>query len=193
MLVLMADHSASQEGAGTDAVIAAVESTAHTFDPRTFEQAFDSAFRAAYRVAYRLLGNRDDADECAQEALARAYPRWKHLSRNGNPTPWVVRVAANLAIDHWRRSNRQREASQSTSATSVASADAGLADRLAIHSALAVLPRRQRQVVVLRYLADMTESQVAAALTINIGTVKQHASRGLTALRIQLGNELQEQ
>ena len=57
----------------------------------------DAAFRAAYRSAFRLLGDREEALDCAQEALTRAYPRWERLLRDGDPTPWVARVAGNDA------------------------------------------------------------------------------------------------
>jgi RNA polymerase sigma factor (sigma-70 family) len=55
-----------------------------------------------------------------------------------------------------------------------------------LNAALAELPRRQREVVVLRYVGDFSEAQVASALGISPGAVKQHASRGLAALRNQL-------
>ena len=53
-------------------------------------------------------------------------------------------------------------------------------------SARVSLPTRQRDVLVLRYLADLTEADTAAALGVAIGTVKQHAHRGLAALRASL-------
>jgi DNA-directed RNA polymerase specialized sigma24 family protein len=73
--------------------------------PPAFEAEFDHLFAAAYRAAFRLLGDREEASDCAQEALTRAYPRWERL-RRGEPASWVVRVAANLAIDRWRRQQR---------------------------------------------------------------------------------------
>ncbi|HEY1739863.1 MAG TPA: sigma factor, partial [Acidimicrobiia bacterium] len=79
-------------------------------DPASFEAAFDGLFAAAYRAAFRLLGEREEASDCAQEALTRAYPRWDRLQHKGDPSPWVVRVAANLAIDRWRRSQRSDRA-----------------------------------------------------------------------------------
>ena len=64
-------------------------------------------------------------------------------------------------------------------------------DRMELVAHLARLPRRQREVVVLRYLADLPEATVAAALGCSTGTVKQHASRGLCALRIGLAPTLE--
>jgi RNA polymerase sigma-70 factor (sigma-E family) len=149
----------------------------------TFDTAFPDLFRAAYRVAYRLTRSREDADDCAQEACARAYTDWKKLSRRGDVTPWVVRVSGNLAIDRWRTTNRNRGLHASAGAASPP------ADRVDLAHALDGLPRRQREVVVLRYIADLSEATVASALGCSVGTVKTHASRGLAALRRVLGND----
>jgi RNA polymerase sigma-70 factor (sigma-E family) len=149
----------------------------------TFDDAFAALFRCAYRVAFRLLGDREDATDVAQEALARASVRWSRLLRGGDPTPWVVRVAANLALDRWRRRRvAARVAVVMPSSTS-------LPERVDLQRALAALPRRQREVVVLRYVADLPEADVARALGCSVGTVKTHASRGLAALRVALGDE----
>lgn len=150
----------------------------------SFDDAFDDLFRDAYRVAYRLLGSREDASDVAQEALARASVRWARLTGRGDPAPWVVRVATNLALDRWRR--RRTAAAHPFAAGGAAVADP-VDDRVDLHRALAALPRRQREVVVLRYVADLPEAAVAHALGCSVGTVKTHASRGLAALREALG------
>jgi RNA polymerase sigma-70 factor (sigma-E family) len=149
----------------------------------SFDDAFDGLFRDAYRVAYRLLGSREDACDVAQEALARASLRWSRLTGRGDPAPWVVRVATNLALDRWRR---RRTAASHPVAAGVPVVDP-VDDRVDLHRALAALPRRQRDVVVLRYVADLPEAAVAHALGCSVGTVKTHASRGLAALRAALG------
>ena len=147
-----------------------------------FDQMFPELFRQAYRVAYRLLGSREDAADCAQEACARACADWPKLTRSGNPLPWVVRVSSNLAIDRWRRAQRTR--GRDVSATvSVFDPDP---ERLDLYRALEALPRRQRDVLVLRHLADMSEAAVAELLGCSIGTVKSNASRARAALRAVL-------
>jgi RNA polymerase sigma factor (sigma-70 family) len=64
--------------------------------------------------------------------------------------------------------------------------------RLALGAALRGLPRRQREVVSLRYLADISEADVAQSLGISLNSVKKHTARGMTALRSRLGAEWQE-
>jgi RNA polymerase sigma-70 factor (sigma-E family) len=156
---------------------ALIDATAGALD---FDSAFPALFAGAYRVAFRLLGNREDAADIAQEACARACVRWRRLSRGGDPTPWVVRVAGNLAIDRWRR---RRTVATHPLPVAVATTTP---ERVDLHRALAELSGRQREVIVLRYFADLSEATVAEALGCSVGTVKQHASRALASLRATL-------
>ena len=145
-----------------------------------FEEAFPDLYRLAYRVAFRVLGDRGDAEDVAQEALARAHLRWMRLWER--PEGWVVTVATNLSIDRHRRRRRV----SGLASDPLAIVDVYQCERIDLARALRRLPRRQREVVVLRYLADWSESDVAEALGISAGAVKSHASRGLAALRHHL-------
>jgi RNA polymerase sigma-70 factor (sigma-E family) len=148
--------------------------------PYDFDSAFPDLYRLAYRVAFKILGDRGDAEDVAQEALARAYLRWRRLE--DRPHGWVSHVASNLAIDRYRR--RRRTIPRPTN--TIGLVDPTLVERIDLANALEKLPRRQRQVVVLRYLGDWSETNVALELGCSIGTVKRHASRGLEALRKEL-------
>lgn len=145
----------------------------------SFDAAYPALFRCVYRVAFRLTGDRQDAEEVAQEALTRALVRWRRVADYAEP--WVVRVTTNLAIDVVRR--RHRTTDELVERTST---DGHAEERIDLVNALAALPRRQREVVVLRYLADLPEEVVATTLGLSNGTVKSHASRGLSSLRVQL-------
>ena len=154
--------------------------------PESFTAAFAGLYSSAFDAAYRLLGNRQEAEDVAQEACARACVRWNRLTRNGDiPRPWVVRVATNLAIDHYRR-RRRALANEGVAPRPVEAVDARRVD---LYRALDQLTRRQRDVVVLRYVVDLSEADTAAALGCAPGTVKSHATRGLAALRAALGEE----
>jgi RNA polymerase sigma-70 factor (sigma-E family) len=153
--------------------------TAHRAVP-AFEEAFPRLFQDAYRVAYRLLGERSEAEDVAQEACARAYSRWSSVHEFAEP--WCVRVAGNLALDTLRARTRAAR-KQERLATERPAASPGVDDRLDLYAALADLPKRQREAVVLRYLGDQSEQQTAALLGLSVGSVKTHASRGLARLR----------
>jgi RNA polymerase sigma-70 factor (sigma-E family) len=145
----------------------------------SFVDAYPALYRAAYRVAFRLLGDREEAEDIAQEACIRACQRWRRLSEGDYALAWVAHVSTNLSLDRWRR---LRCAKKYLQGTSTATAHA-IADRVDLHRALEALPKRQREVVLLRYVADLPEQEVARQLRCSPGTVKTHASRGLAALR----------
>ena len=149
-----------------------------------FEAAFDDLFAAARRVAVRLVGGGAEADDVAAEALARAYARWPKVRDLEYRDAWVMRVAANVALDALRRAKRPLP----TPTPAVTDPAEATATRVALVQALRRLPRRQRDVVVLRYLADLSEADVAESLGVSAGAVKQHAHRGVDALRRALGS-----
>lgn len=138
-------------------------------------------FATAYRVAFRMLGSRDDAEDVAQEAVVTAMVRWRRVAPFA--TAWVVKVSTNKAIDVIRR--RRRDGSRPATGAEPASTttDAWASERLDLVAALRLLSRRQREVVVLRYVADLPETLVAQQLGCTVGSVKTHASRGPQALR----------
>jgi RNA polymerase sigma-70 factor (sigma-E family) len=142
-----------------------------------FDAEFDNLWSRAYGVAYVVLGDRGESEDIAQEALARALVRWRKVSEYAEP--WVVRVAGNLAIDRIR----QRQRTRGLPARDAPGLDA---QRVDLQRALVSLSPKQREVVILRYVVDMPEAEVAHALGCSVGTVKTHASRGLAALRKSL-------
>lgn len=154
-----------------------------------FEEVFEPLFTRAYHVAYRILGHSGEAEDAAAEALARALRSWKKVRSLNSPEAWVVRVVTNLSIDVLRR----RKFVAEDAVQPVASIPDGLdtADsRLALRDLLRTLPRRQRDVLALRYLADLSEADIAIVLGIAHGSVKRHSSRGLAHIRRRLSEEV---
>lgn len=148
-----------------------------------FDDNFDVLYRCAYQAAFRILGDQEESEDVAQEALARASVRWRRVSEYGEA--WVTRAAMNLAFDELRRRHRRRRRpDEPVAKVQVVEDDAG--DRLDLLRALRSLPRRQRQIVCLRYIADLPEAAVGELLGCSVGTVKSHASRGVARLRHEL-------
>lgn len=143
-----------------------------------FEDVFQELFVEAFHVANRILSNRNEAEDVAAETMARALDKWRSVGRMAARNGWVVRVSTNLAIDTARRRRFLTDA---------AAGDAPMHDdaegRLALYELFRELPRRQRDVLTLRYLADMSEVDIASTLGISTGSVKRHASRALDRLR----------
>jgi RNA polymerase sigma-70 factor (ECF subfamily) len=145
-------------------------------DEHTFDGSFDRLFRRAYGVAYKILWSREDAEDVAIETLAKASVKWRSIAHQ--PDGWITTVAANRSIDLWRRRRRAPIPDRPADPSDVT------ADRIDLTRAVARLPRRQRQVVAMRYLLDRSEADTASALGCTAGTVKQHLARGLRALRL---------
>ena len=150
-----------------------------------FDDEFDDLWRIAYRVAYRVLGVREDAEDVAQDALVQVGLKWRSVHEYAEP--FTARVAGQRAIDVWRRRERAPRVDRPGPASALPDVD----DHDELVRALRQLSPRQRQVVILRYLADFDERTTARTLGCSEGTVKTHASRGLAALRVGLGREME--
>ncbi len=148
-----------------------------------FEEAFEELYVRAYGVAYQLLGRRSESEDVAQETLARAFVHWRKIRSYAEA--WVVRVAGNLAVDTWRRMQRVDASGDAERRNATSPGPTG--QRVDLHRALDALSRRQREVIVLRFLADLPEADVAKALGCSVGSVKKHGSRGLATLRNTMG------
>lgn len=153
------------------------------------DEEFDEYFRrllpSVRRVAWRIVGDEPAAEDAAAEAFIRALVRWPKVRRHPNRDAWVLRVATNVALDAVRRQRRRGEAAPLDDAE-VEAADAELSGpvlSLDVTDALLALPKRQREVVVLRYVTGLGEAEVADVLSVSINTVKTHGARGLAALR----------
>lgn len=154
----------------------------------SFDAAFERLYPRARIMAFRILGDVGRSEEIASEALARAYARWSKLQHLDYVDAWVLRVAANLAIDVTRR----RPPPVVPAYTGEGGVETTVL-RLALVEALRSLPARQREAIALRYLADLRESDVAEALGISLGSVKTHVHRGLDTLRLRLGADHAEE
>jgi RNA polymerase sigma factor (sigma-70 family) len=149
---------------------------------QSFEDFFVSVFPRARAVARRIVGS-SLAEDVAIEGLARAFARWKAVSGMDRPEAWVMRVVTNAALDEVRR----KKAIPDDITVRDASADFVVHD--GIVEALRTLTRRQQEVVVLRYIVDLPEEEVAHILGVSTGTVKTHLHRAIPHLRDYLSKE----
>jgi RNA polymerase sigma-70 factor, ECF subfamily len=130
-------------------------------------------------------GSRPAAEDAVQEALLRAWERSEKGEEIKSLNAWVTTVSLNLARSGLRRVMAERRARSRLGGDVVPAATSG--DRVDVERALAALPRRQRETVVLRYYLEMDTREVAQALGIHEGTVKSTLSRARTALAGALG------
>ncbi|WP_154795797.1 SigE family RNA polymerase sigma factor [Occultella kanbiaonis] len=159
-----------------------------------FEDFVRTSSRDLARFAWVLTLDRDEASDLLQEALARTYARWPTLSRSqGDPYPYVRRILVNLRTDRWRKRQRQHEAealwSSRSSRDHHTAPDPGSSpdDGAFLAAALSGLTTRQRRVVALRYLEDLSVEETATTLGMSQAAVKMAASRAATHLRTTMG------
>ena len=140
------------------------------------------------RSAYLLTGDRHAAEDLVQEVLMRMYARWRSIRKA--PDAYARRALVHRAINRWRsRSRRPETALLDRDEATGRDEMAGVTARRDVVLALRALPPRQRAVVVLRYLDDLSEAETAAVLGCGVGTVKSQASRGLARLREALTDD----
>jgi RNA polymerase sigma factor (sigma-70 family) len=143
-----------------------------------------------YSACFRVLGDRHDAEDAAQATFLIFARKAKALSPKTPLAVWLFRTATNAALNLRRTVQRRAEHERRSAAMEPARTEE--ADRLweeihpQIDEALAALPRRERDAVVLRYLAGKTEAEVSAELGCARGTVSSRLSRGLARLKKKL-------
>jgi RNA polymerase sigma-70 factor (sigma-E family) len=150
---------------------------------REFTEFVVNRSQALLRAAYALTGDRHAAEDLVQQALAKAFLRWRRIA--GDVEPYVRRILYHDSVSRWRRRGIRAETSVATPPDIALIADA--ADdahlRLLLRRALLTLPPRQRAVLVLRYLEDKSVEETAKILGCGSGTVVSQTSRALAKLR----------
>lgn len=149
---------------------------------------FDTFYAGQVARVVRLAGllGADDPEDVAQEAFCRLY-----TARSRVREPEVVAYLNRIVVNEVRdRARRRRTAAGKRHLLAVSDAVAGpTGERTAVLTALAALPPRQRESIVLRYWLDLPFEQVAEAMGVSTGTAKSQVSRGLAALETALGEE----
>lgn len=161
------------------------------FDDPGFRDYVTARSRSLLRTAYLLTGNRADAEDLVQSALAKTYLAWDRIEDRGALDGYVRRAMVNTHISWWRRRRLEEYPTDEVPDQAVAdhSGTSDLQDTL--RRAVDRLPQRMRAAVVLRYFEDMTEAEVADVLGVSLGTVKSTVSRAVAKLRIDV--ELQSE
>ena len=163
--------------------------------PSTYPGArLDEAFRLhgaeLLRVAAFILGDRGAAEDVVQDVFVRLHERGDPV--NGDPQYYLRAAVINgcrSTLRRWRLIRRHAEHhGQQSACPPLTTEEAAMLDedRKRVLAALATLPRRRREVLVLRFYLDMSEAEIARTLGISPGTVKSTAARGLAALARQL-------
>ena len=146
---------------------------------------FEIHYAHLVRLAWALVGDPTEAEDVVMDAFAGLERRWNHVRRTEDAFFYLRTSVVNGSRSRLRRLRVSRAKSHS-----LADLDGAPAEQIAMlhleHQAVVIalrgLPRRQREVLVLRYYEEATEAEIAETLGISAGSVKTHASRGLHAV-----------
>jgi RNA polymerase sigma-70 factor, ECF subfamily len=153
-------------------------------EAEAFEAFYLREYHAVVRLAYALSGSRLVAEDIAQEAFLRAFDHWERIQ---HPSAWVRKVAVRRA----GRTVRRRLLEARALARLVAGRGPAVAELpeqdAEVWRAVRALPRRQAQVIALRYVADASVAEIARTLDLAEGTVKAQLHRARQSLAVRLG------
>lgn len=142
------------------------------------------------RLARVLTGNAAEAEDVVQEALSRAFPRWARIAEMADPSAYVRRMVVHEHTSWWRRFRRRETPTEAVLDDVVlgdAAEDRAVDDHDRIWAACRRLPEAQRTAVVLRFYEQLEYVEIAELTGVREGSVRSRVSRGLAALREDLG------
>lgn len=137
---------------------------------------------ALLRTSYLLTRDHALAEDLLQTALTKAWFAWSRIE--GAPEAYVRRILVTTYATWWRRKWNGEVATEELPEVPRSAAPDAVETTHDLWTAMGRLPRRQRAVVVLRYVEDLSEAQTAELLGCSVGTVKSQASKALAKLRI---------
>ena len=155
---------------------------------RAVTELYSEHYRALVRLAAMLVRDTQTAEEVVQDSFVAMHDGWQRLRDAEKALAYLRQAVVNRSRSVLRHrtvvdKNLQKAPPDMPSAEHGALV---LLERHAVVAALRDLPDRQREAIVLRYYADLSEAEIAAAMGISRGAVKSHTSRGMTALRAAL-------
>lgn len=148
-----------------------------------FQELYRSEYRQVFGSVFLLCGDRDLAEEAAQEAFARALARWRRLRHQPWAAGWITTTALNVA----RRRLRKRPEPPVHQRL-----EFDVDSRLDLWAAVRGLPTRQQQAVILFYAEDLPVRDVAASMGVSEGAIRAHLAKGRAHLRRSLGGEMDD-
>jgi RNA polymerase sigma-70 factor (sigma-E family) len=148
---------------------------------------FTAHYRSLVRLATLLLREPGPAEEIVQDAYVALHTHWRRLRDADKALAYLRQSVVNRSRSALRRrvvaDRYAGTARRLDHAPSAETGALGLLQHATVIAALRALPARQREALVLRYYADLSEAEIAEVMGVSRGAVKSHAARGLTALR----------
>ena len=160
-------------------------------DSGAFAALYDRHIRAAYSLAYRMMGERQAAEDLAQEAFLEVWRAARsYRAERGSVRTWMLSIVHNRGIDQLRSTASRRRTQDKVEATAVLTQPSEAfaetwrnSQKVQVREALKVLPSEQLKVLELAYFSGYTHSEIAELLDLPLGTVKGRMRLGLKKIR----------
>lgn len=154
--------------------------------PDDFQGFFKSSYPRIIAIAYMLCRNRADAEDAVQEAYTEALVRWAELGQFDAPDAWVLKVMKQRLQLPWRRLSRVEPVGLDVEGPIAGAVEQAVQARLVL-DALAALPPRQRQVIVMHCLDGMSQDEIARGIGRSRGAVAASIHKGREKMKEKLG------
>ncbi|WP_377891986.1 RNA polymerase sigma factor SigW [Alkalihalobacillus sp. R86527] len=183
-----------------DAIVKRIILQVRKGDHNAFGELVELYKDRVFALTFRMLGNRQEAEDVAQEAFIRAYTNIDRYQIDRKFSTWLYRIATNLAIDRMRKKKPDYYLDAEVSGTDgltmysqVAATDqlpddevVSLEAQEGIHQAILSLPSKYRSAITLKYIQELSLKEISEILDLPVGTVKTRIHRGREALRKKL-------
>jgi RNA polymerase sigma factor (sigma-70 family) len=152
-----------------------------------FSRFYDEQHHRVYGSMLALCGDRELAADVTADAFAKALASWRRVAVMDRPGGWVYKVALHMLRRRFRRATRERELHAAAQLTAEGVEGAPDVTGMDVWVHVRGLPDRQRHAIVLRYVADLTEPEIAGILGVSRGTVASNLADARRALAVKLG------
>ncbi|WP_273853857.1 RNA polymerase sigma factor SigW [Guptibacillus spartinae] len=183
-----------------DAIVKRIVLKVRKGDHNAFGELVELYKDRVFALTYRMLGNRQEAEDVAQEAFIRAYTNIDRYQIDRKFSTWLYRIATNLSIDRMRKKKPDYYLDAEVAGTegltmySQVSTEEPLPEeevvsleaQEGIHQAILSLPAKYRSAITLKYIQELSLKEISEILDLPVGTVKTRIHRGREALRKQL-------
>lgn len=177
----------TQDVPGSDAQIAEAAKS----DPQAFGELYERYYARVYRYTYHRLGNVAEAEDVTGAVFIKALEALpSYQTRRGSFAPWLFRITRNAVIDQYRRRRRQvtlQDVDHEPGEDDPMRDVLGKERREELHALVASLTAEQRDVVLMRYAADLTIAEIAEVVEKNEAAVRMLLHRGLRKMKAALG------
>ena len=186
-------HATAHESLDADGALVQAART----DPHAFGTLYDRYVDVVYRYLYRQTGASEAAEDLTSLTFMRALAGLKHFQASRPFAPWLFRIAHNALVDYRRTSTRTVRLTEEIESALTERADPG-ADRTTEEATDFLqftigLPDDQRDALALRFVADLSTEQTAAALGRSAGAAKMLVARGIATLRARVARDAKEE